>query len=84
MLEYLTDKMEYASNTSCIQLSHHSVSCHGVEYFLPEEPLTAKHQLFWLYLIGYISVVLFAGKNFELPSLTQIKKPFLFNAFIQV
>lgn len=55
--------MQQPENISCI-VGEHSVVCNGIHYFLPEKPLTAKDQLFWLYLVAYISVVLFAG-NFR-------------------
>lgn len=46
---------------NCIKHGESSVLCNGTRYDLPEEALTYRDSMFWVYLGVYIALVLFAG-----------------------
>lgn len=49
---------------NCTRVDHSTVHCDGKDYHL-EELLEATDGLFWVYLIVYLTLVLFAGINCE-------------------
>lgn len=48
---------------NCTRVNEETVDCDGKYYYLAEELLHAGNILFWVYLIGYLFLVLFAGSE---------------------
>ena len=46
----------------CTMVSEKTVECHNITYTESEGLLSASNALFWVYLLVYIVLVLFAGK----------------------
>lgn len=48
---------------NCTAKGTEEVVCNGILYAIPEQPLTYKDNLFWIYVGVYVFLVLFAGKE---------------------
>lgn len=51
-------------NITCVRVSDLEVKCDG-DVYVREHFLGARDALFWVYLVVYVALVLFAGKGLE-------------------